>query len=198
MKEVGVLFWRFIANECDVKEFEASVYSMSEIENQISEEDYLNLIYIDYNLSSAAYESKKIIRKYVDTSEYYRWYLKKLLHKIIVRAPEVHYDIEECYELYCMGLGFLDNLGLGYGLAIVCPPEYYSADNWEKLMDAEKSKLINSMYPEISREAQRVVDWLERKEVVVSESSCDDGGCDLSFVDNRSVEDKKSARFVVR
>ena len=149
MNASNALFYRLIANRCEIEEFEQQLYSMADIEERLSELDYLNLISIDYRLPSAAYEALEIINKYVDSSRYHEWYLGSLLTRIIDRTADVHEAIEECYHLCCIGLGFLHDLGLGYGLAIIAPPKEYFASDWYGLPDIEKEGLVDGMYPGI-------------------------------------------------
>jgi len=186
MNASNTLFYRLIANRCEIEEFEQQLYSMADIEERLSELDYLNLISIDYRLPSAAYEALKIVNKYVVSSRYHEWYLGSLLTRIIDRTADVHEAIEECYYLYCIGLGFLYDLGLGYGLAIIAPPGGYSASDWYGLTDIEKERLVDGMYPGIVDEARRVLGWIQDGKVVVETDPSCRNGTGLVFIDTRA------------
>lgn len=191
--QVDIIFYKLIADECDARQFEQLIYLSPDVESELSDDDYLSLISINYKLPSAVYDAKNIIKRYVDISKYYEWYLLKLLKNILDRAPAVHVEIEECYHLYCEGLGFIDNLAIGFGLAIAAPPPCYSADSWDKLTEPEKVDLIDNMYPEVAEEAEKTVNWIKCGKVILDCSSF--GGAGLGFIDNRDALDRQATRY---
>ena len=193
MKETDSLYYRLIADEFDASEFEQLLYLSSEIECQLPSDDYLSLISINYNSPCAVYDAKTIVKKYVDVSEYYEWYISKILDNIVNRAPAVHTEIKECYYLYCWGLKFMDNLAFGFGLAVAAPPHRNYAGSWDELTEKEKQELIDSMYPEVAQEAQLTLNWVNSGKVILN---CSDyGKYGLGYIDNRDIRDRKVRRY---
>ena len=57
------------------------------------------------------------------------------------------------YNLYCRAYSFLDNLGLGYGLAVEAP--YPQGDHWDNLTASQQQKLLASFYPKLNAEIKK-------------------------------------------
>ena len=81
----------------------------------------MELISLEYKAPSDLYEAEKILLKVVDEGKYYEWNLRRILEQVIKETGGSSKYIQLCYELYCDGYNFLDNLGLGYGLSITVP-----------------------------------------------------------------------------
>lgn len=155
----------------------------------------MKLISLNYKQSSSLHEAEKILKRYIDTGKYYDWYLRSVLQKIIDHPSDAHSYIEKCYDMYCDGYSFLDNLGLGYGLAVIVPPFKYNADTWEKLDSPEQKKLIESFYPDIINETNKVINWLDTKKIVlIGHDSTYQG---IQYIDSREFEEKEPTAYKV-
>lgn len=79
--------------------------------------------------------------------KYYEWNLRNILKKIVEKPNDVQRYIEQCYDLYCDGFSFMDNLGLGYGLGLTCPDDL--------------NEEVDDYYPQILDEVVKVIGWLD-------------------------------------
>jgi len=151
--------YKLIAGEHELAKFEAWIYSSKELEAILNAEEYLAIISLDYSQDSSLYEAEKVLTKYIDTGKYHEWYISRVLQKIVDRPADVYKYIDRCYDLYCNGFAFLNDLGLNYGLKIRVPPSNYSADSWCELTSVEQIQLIDSFYPDVAEEAKKVINW---------------------------------------
>ena len=159
--------YKLINRDFSLSEFEQWVYSNSELETILEAQEYLELISLNYKTPSSLYEAEKILKKYINIGKYHTWRVTEVLKKIIDRPSDVHKYIEECYELYCEGFGFLQNLGIGYGLTITVLPSHYKRESWNELNHLEQRQLIDSFYPNVAEEAKKVIGWFDSGKVVI-------------------------------
>lgn len=172
-----------MAGEFDLGEFEQWIYTNQELELRLDAEHYLAIISLDYLKPSSLYEAEKILRQYIDLARHYEWYISGILQHIIERSPHVQIYIEQCYQLYCDGFTFLRNLAFNYGLKIKVVPASYSAENWYKLTSAKKVQLIDSFYPDVAKEAQKILDGLRDRQIVIID--VDESNKSVDYLDNR-------------
>lgn len=151
--------YKLIAHEHKRLDFEQWVYSNENLETILSSDEYLELISLNYKTPSSLYDAEKILKKYINFGNYCEWFVRNTLQKIIEKPSNVHTYIEECYDLYCGGYNFMDNLALGYGLDINTHQVSY---------DPEQSDLIKHFYPEIENEARKVIEWLDNKKIIIT------------------------------
>jgi len=195
LNKIELITYKLIAREIEIKEFEQWVYSEKGLENLLNSNEYLDLISLSYKQPSSLYEAEKILKRYIDIGKYHEWYLCRVLQKVIDQPNDAHKYIEQCYDMYCDGYGFLDNLGLGYGLAVTVPPSEYNADTWDKLESPEQKKLIESFYPSVREEAEKVINWLNTKKIVLTGH---DGECQgIQYTDSRTPEEKVPSGYKV-
>jgi hypothetical protein len=151
-----------------VETFEQWVYTTPELESVLRQDDYLNLIALDFSRQSSQYEATKVLRRYIQAGEYETWKLKTLLLALINQEQDPRHLLYTFYELYCNGYSFLDGLGLGYGLALVVPPGAYRADSWDELNKEDQQRLLHSLLPEAIAEARTVLNWLDDGSIVIT------------------------------
>ena len=185
--------YKLISREIEVSNFEKWVYSEKELEKILTNDDYLELVSLNYTTPSSLYEAEKILKKHIEIEKYHEWYLRNILQKIIERPDNVYKYIVETYDLYCNGYNFLDNLGIGYGLGIEVPHSSYSAQSWGNLESIEQKELIDNYYPNIKKEAEKVIDWLDSKKIILTGYSGDFQG--IEYKDNRNQEEKETANY---
>ena len=179
--------YKLISREVQIKDFEKWVYSEKSLDKFLTNDDYLELISLNYTTPSTLYEAEKILKKYINIEKYHEWYLRNLLKMIIERPNNVYKYIAETYDMYCSGYYFLENLGLSYGLNIEAPHGSSNAQSWNELQLEEQKKLIDSFYPEIKIEAQKVIDWLDSKKIVLTGHSGEYQG--IEYEDNRTQKE---------
>ncbi|WDE07827.1 hypothetical protein SG34_013635 [Thalassomonas viridans] len=193
MSEVEFIIYKLLAREVELPEFEQWVYSEACLENMLSADEYLDLISLNYKTPSSLYEAEKILKPHISISKYFEWFISRVLHKIIERPNDVYKYIEQCYDLYCDGFGFLDNLGMGYGLHIPCLPDKYKVNSWDELSIPEQEKLIDSFYPAVLEEAQKVLSWLNTGKIQIT--GHDGGYQGIEYEDHRSIEEKEPTGY---
>lgn len=182
MNPVELVFFKLVSHEIELLEFEKWVYSESKLEEILSSDDYLELISINYKTPSGLYEAEKVLSNYFSMGKYYEWNIRNILQKITDKPNDVHKYIEQCYDLYCYGFDFMDNLGMGYGLGLTCP-DYYN----------EK---VDDYYPKILGEVEKVLEWLDSGKIVITSHSGKYQG--IEYEDSRSVEEKEPTGYKVQ
>ena len=182
MNPVELVFFNLVSHKIELLEFEKWVYSESKLEEILSSDDYLELISINYKTSSGLYEAEKVLSNYFSMGKYYEWNIRNILQKITDKPNDVHKYIEQCYDLYCDGFDFMDNLGMGYGLGLTCP-DYYNEE-------------IDDYYPQILGEVEKVLEWLDNGKIVITGHSGEYQG--IEYEDNRSVEEKEPTGYKVQ
>jgi hypothetical protein len=196
LSEFDLVIYKLISKEIGLKEFEQWVYSEKRIQELLATDEYLDLISLNYKTPSSLYDAEKILRKYVDIGKCYEWQLKVVLQKVIDRSSDAHKYIERCYDLYCDGYYFLDNLGLGYGLMAAVPPEKYNAENWKELSARAQQKLMDDCYPAVAEEAKKVIQWIESGKIVLTGHA---GGYQgIEYEDNRTAEEKQPTGYKLK
>ncbi len=178
-----------MSDEEPVREFEWWFYDTNILEKILGDEDYFNLISLDFAKRGSRYELIKILERHINAGEYETWKLRKLLTLFLSQEGDLPLILCEFYELYCDGFYFLDTLGLGYGLAIRVPPHGYSSEYWQELADEEKERLLGSILPDAIDEARKVLTWLDQGEIVIIDEQ-DELGRYL-YVDKRTENEKE-------
>ena len=115
------------------------------------------------------------------------------LYSIAKRDNDLPFILMTFYDLYYKGYGFLDNLGLGYGLSVEVPSLY--ADSWDGLTSEQQQRLINSFYPGLEYEIKKAIDWLESGKVVLTGEK--DVYDHFVYIDHRTIEDRKPTAYEV-
>jgi len=188
-------FFKILLGEIPIEDFENWVYNSSELENYIGSDDYTDLISLDYKKQGAKYDIQKMIRKYIDKSEFETWKMKILLFNALNRTGDYSLAIRLFYDLYCQGYDFMDNLAFGYGLTLDCPYSSYGVDSFEELTNEQKDRLVNSFYPDIQKELTKVLSWIDSGLVVLTGEQ--DEYNRFKFIDYRTESDKQPTAYKV-
>lgn len=189
--DIKEIFFKTISGIKSVMEFEQWLYADKQLEIILSSEDYLNLISYGYKEPAAKYGLFKLLEKHIDKSEYEKWRLLRLLYKALQRDNDLPQILMTFYDLYYKGYGFLDNLGIGYGLSIEYPPLY--ADSWDGLTSEQQQKLLISFYPALEHEIKKVIHWLESGKVIPTGEM--DEYNHFGYIDHRTAEDKRPTAY---
>jgi hypothetical protein len=191
--DIKEIFFETLYGDKSVLEFEQWLYADKQLESILSPEDRLELISYGYKGDRVKYDLYKLLEKHVDKGEYEKWKMLKRLRKALQREAELPQILVTFYDLYCKGYNFLDNLGLGYGLAVEVP--YSQADSWNKLTLQQQQNLINSFYPDIEYEIKKVIGWLETGKVVLT--GVQDEYNHYQYIDNRTEEEKQPIAYQI-
>lgn len=186
--------FEFLAGHLPMSELESWVYSESALQPYFGEDDYLELISLDFRGAEGRYRVEKLFKSHVTGAAFITWYISRLARRIIARTENVQEDIYTLYELYCRGYDFLRTLGMSYGLRIGVPPVTHYRGTWDDLSPAQKVDLIDSFYPQIAEEARLLLSVLEDGRIVITNASIDSihpGRPHLPIYDDHRTTDEK-------
>lgn len=194
--DIQNIFFDTLNGDKTVLEFEQWLYADKQLELFINSDDYLDLISFGYKADNSKYELFRLLEKHVDKKELETRRIYRLLKKALNRDKESPEILMTFYDLYCKGYNFLDNLGLGYGLAIEVPRvENTSADTWDELSQEQQRNLLDSFYPDIEIEIKKVIYWLENDKVILT--GIKDEYNHFEYIDNRSEIEKQPTSYKV-
>ena len=163
------LFYRTIAGDVPLADFEQWLYTHEEVESLLPADDYLDLLTLNYHKSGAKYELSNLLSKLIDLGEYETYNLRGLLQEAQQKTVRLPYILMEFYDLYCRGYRFLQELGLGYGIAVEIPYlENVPAETWDELTPNQQKELLAGFYPGLDLELTRVLDWLTTGKIVLT------------------------------
>jgi hypothetical protein len=163
------------------------------LEDYFGQEDYLEFISLNFKSRHLIHEMKKVIDKYLDYGEFEKRKIDKILNDLINNNDDFAKSLIATYDLYCDGYGFLDNIGLGYGLTFA--NDFYEYTVWNKLSSEEKNKRIETIYHGVKSEAEKVRGWIDKKKIVLT-GEVDEIG-HYNYIDNRTTEEKKPTGYTV-
>ena len=149
------LFFQVLKKEVPITDFEQWVYDTPELEEILTEADYLGLISLNYKSKEVFSLLEEIIGKHVDFVKFETIYLRKLLQQIIDKTSDVTDVLIECYHLYCHGYNFLEKIGFE-GLSLLM-----------SLEDGNETEVLNSLYPGVAKEAQKIADRLDSQQILL-------------------------------
>jgi hypothetical protein len=163
------LFYRVITGEMPLLDFEQWLYTSPDVEPHLSADDYLALLTLNYRKSGARYELIKLLKQQIDLGEFERHKLLKLLQEASLKTSRLPFILMQFYDLYCRGYYFLQDLGLGYGLAVDAPRvENTTADTWDELTSTQQADLLTSFSPGLEHELDHVQRWLVTGQIVLT------------------------------
>ncbi|MEO7529756.1 MAG: hypothetical protein ABIS69_00045 [Sediminibacterium sp.] len=190
--DIKQLFFETLCGDKTVLDFEQWLYADSQIESILNSDDYLELISYGYKSDAAKYGLDTLLERLIDKGEYEKWWLRRLLSKALQGDKELPQLLMTFYDLYCKGYSFLENLGLGYGLAVEVP--YSQADNWHELTDEQQQNLLKSFYPQLNTEIGKVISWLDSDKIILTGNK-DNYNHYFDYTDNRTEDEKKPTAY---
>lgn len=190
--DINEIFFETLHGDRSVLEFEKWLYNDKRLERILAAEDYLDLISYGYKGDRVKYGLYKLLEKHIDRGEYEKWKLLKLLNKALQRDDDLPQILMMFYHLYCKGYNFLDNLGLGYGLAVEVPTH---AESWDELTSEQQQSVINTFYPDIESEIRKVINWLGNGKVVLT--GIEHEYSNYKYIDNRTEDEKLPTAYQI-
>jgi len=137
-------FYKFLNGDKNLLDIETFVYKQTDLEQQLGNEIYLELINFDFKDKNAIDLFRQFIFQNISPEgEFETWKLKLLLNYLLTDISNIHKYLDKLYHLYCgiyqdngqrkYQYKFLSNLGLNY---LYWVDEGYMktnyGDNWEK------------------------------------------------------------------
>ncbi len=187
-------FLKFINDEISVDVFEQWVYNLNELEDVVESKDYIEFISLNFKSRHFIHDMKKIIGKYLEFSELEKRRIDKILNDLINKNDDFIRSLMATYDMYCDGYYFLDNIGLGYGLTFV--HDFYDYSDFNKLTSTEKEQRIDAIYDGVKTEAEKVLNWLNGKIIVLTGELNEMGH--YIYNDYRTEEEKKPSAYSVK
>lgn len=178
-------------NALSVAAFEEWLYSATELEAQIGEALYEELITLNYQEANIKSDLRKLLAGHIDVNiTRTTTFLRKLDH-IINRSEEMAEVLQDLYDDYQRGYRFLEDLGMGIGLLIRFPPAHFAADGYADLSSEQQDELLNRLHPAAKTLAQELKQWIVNQEIILSqeEELIQD---ELQYIDHRSESEKNS------
>jgi len=186
-EHIELEFYKALKQKITLLDFEQWVYKTDELEHELPDDVYIDLISLNFKGKFAHDELAEIISSFVKYGEFEIKRLEKYLISIISRDSNCAESIEMTYDLYCDGYVFLRRLGLVYGLTVACPPMHNYQKSWKEISKEEQDELLNEFYPEIITDAKNALAWIHKRKIVI-ENTLDENG-HYEYKDLRNQEE---------
>jgi hypothetical protein len=191
--DIQIEFFKLFNDEVTTEHFEQWVYKTKELETYFGQTDYLEFISLNFKDRHIIHEMKKIVDKYLDYGEYEKRKINKILADLTSKNDDFAKSLIATYDLYCHGYGFLDNIGMGYGLTFA--NDFFEFKDWINLPTDEKNRRVNAIYEGVKAESEKVQGWFDRKKIILTGEANEIGH--YGYIDNRTVEEKKPTGYSV-
>ncbi|NVN19871.1 hypothetical protein GUA46_16140 [Muricauda sp. HICW] len=193
--KIELRFYQVLKHQMSIQDFETWVYNSKELEQNLPEDLYLDLISLNYKSKYALNDLTKLIEQYVDYGKFEIKKIQEILESIIQRDEKCAESIEMTYDLYCKGYIFLQKLGLNYGLLVSCPPAGNYQKNWNEISDKEQKELLDKLYPNIIIDAKNALKWFEKRKIIIK-NTVDELG-NYEYDDFRTEQEKKQGEIEI-
>jgi len=193
-KRVGTIrrvYYDYLDDASKLADLENFVYSNEWIREVLGEDDYLDLISINFHARDVRFQLGKILIKHVGWAEHQKEILLSDLKAILADSERTPQILGGLYDKYCDGYYFLNDLGLGYGLCCVVPHiDGKSYDSWEDLNTEQQQRILRSFLPQLKSDVRRALEWIESGKIVLVNKR--DELNRMEFEDFRTIEEKQS------
>ena len=193
--DIEQIFFDTLSGDKTVLEFEEWLYADKRLEAILNADDYLELTSFGYKSETAQKWLPRLLEKHIDKGELEKRRIHRLLTKVLNRDKELPKILMTFYDLYCKGYNFFDNLGLGYGLRVEVPGINNYEETWDDLNEAEQTALLNSFYPDLETEINKVIFWLDTGKVILT--GIKDEYNHFEYTDNRTELEKQPTGYKV-
>lgn len=192
-QHIKEIFFKTIQGDIPLHDFELWLYASKELEALLNAEDYLALISIGYKQGGAKYQLYKLLMRYIDPGEFETYKMLKLLYEAKQKSDRLPNILVDFYNLYCKGYQFLQDLGLGFGLAIEVPSvRNQTADTWDELTIEQQEELLSSFSPELEECIEQAIYWLETKKIILTGEQDEIGHYKYEDLRAAAEEERKS------
>jgi hypothetical protein len=184
-------FYSVLTADMSLREFEQWLYADKKLEQYLPADDYLEIISLDYRDKSTRYTLWKLLKTQIDLGDFETYKLLRLLQEAQQKNERLPAVLIECYDLYCRGYEFLQDLGLGMGLSIEVPMINGSAvSSWQALSADQQNRHLESLSPLLEECIADLVLQLKTKKIVLT-GELDENGFYV-YEDFRTEAEKKS------
>jgi len=190
LNEIESKYLDLMCEKISIREFENWIYESNWLKNELTEDEYTELISLNYGNQSSKYEVGKILKERLDEGKFESVKMIDLLNSIIERDGKEGKALTSMYNLYCKGYYFLEDLGLGIGLFVEVPNKY-GVEYYYELNEKQKKELVDSFYPSAKEFAIKLKNWILNGDLKLT-GKIDPELNRWQYIDNRTDEDKKS------
>lgn len=185
-------FYQLLANKLTVAEFEAWVYNTPELETEVSEDDYLALLTLNYKTPSAAYELQKLLAPYISQVEVERRMLLEILETVANGgAPDkVLTALIDTWHWYLNDHKFLNELACNYGLMADDDFGWDPENRWKNMSDGQKRSYLASFYPGAQILANELIKALNIGTIQLHQNPVNG---EVTYTDSRSKDKEQEA-----
>lgn len=189
LNEIESKYLDLMGEKITIKEFENWVYESNWLENELTEDEYTDLISLNYGTPGSIYEVGKILRERFDEGKFESVRMIELLNSIIERNGKESESLTRMYDLYCKGYYFLEDLGLGIGLFVEVPRKY-GVEYYHELNERQKKEIVDSVYPSAKELATELKIWILNGDLKLTGEKEPELNR-WQYIDNRTEEEKK-------
>lgn len=163
--EIEVPFFRYLAGDLPIKEFEQWLYSTPEIESVLGEAAYFDLVSFSFQRPQANYELAKVIYKYILPGRFHRWQISQLLQRLLDGTQDPVLVFEKLYFLFMDGYYFLRDVGIAYASGIDDVPKVTEKLFWNEGEYVRRRKLLDNYLSLLEEEIKLLLQGLESGEI---------------------------------
>lgn len=162
------MLFHFLDGGTPLADFEQWLYTNQYLEDIFGEEDYLELISMDFTSKHTSHEANKIITKHIDVAQYSTWQLKRALKAL----GSEEYDAVEILRFLWMkgggGYQFLKKIGIPYlFLKIFTIPTQADKANWSERAFRRQRRKLDHYLKYIKPYAIKILTALEEGKIVL-------------------------------
>ena len=196
LNKIEEIYYKLIHSKESVRGIEDIVYSDKNIVEIMSDEDYLELISLDYRSKYILHEFSMVTEKYIDFKKLENTRVIEILKSAQKLDDDLGAWLIELYELYCQGYYFLQDLAFGFGLPCSSSTKFGRYKEWNDLTQSEKNDVTSAFIPKVIVFLEEAIEWLDEGKIVLSGEK--GSGNNWIYIDKRSVEERKSKIIEVR
>lgn len=194
-QDIKEIFYKTIKGDITLDDFEQWLYLDRELEKHLRPDDYLDLISLGFRKPGAKYELCNLLKKHIDLGDLETYKIIERLKEAQQKNSHLPFILMEFYDLYCNGYNFLQDLGLGIGLAVEVPSaNNMTANTWYELTAEQQKELLDSFSPQLEDCIEQVIYWLEAREIILTGEQ-DENGL-YGYNDFRTEEERRSKLWV--
>lgn len=188
--ELKKLFYDSLIDNTKIPILEKYIYDSEWIKLFIGDDDYLDLICMDFKAKSIIYDLSDIFKKTIGLADYEQELMINTIKEAMTSREKLPDILMLFYSQYCHGYTFFEDLGLGYGLCCQVPQiDGRIYDYWDDINIDQKNRIIDSFFPNIENDLQRALDWFSSGRIRFTEEYNE---YKLpKFVDVRTDEEKR-------
>lgn len=170
-------FYEIYRNDMSIEEFELWLYTADEIEEVYGTEFHFSLLDINYKAKYSRYELIEIIITEIPFGRKEQERIKGLLDRIILADEHFIDCMEQLYEEYCEGYGFLEPLDFIYIVEVVDSLNDTNQTRWFEKIRKQKRTTLADIQSRSAIEAIRILDLMETGTISITG--------EYEYIDNR-------------